>query len=234
MRFGLESPVLTEGDLPRYFELMRATNIIVLGSLNKGKIVEYRSLFAAHPELQFKPVADLIFNPGALKGAETGNTYYENALSKCKLSHFGSHYPTIGDDTGIEVDALEGRPGVFSDRYATSRKEGQTQDQANVRKMLEELKGVPLEKRTARFTCTLVFMVEGVVLSTVGTMEGSILEAPRGSNGFGYDPIFLVKGTDKSLAEMTLEEKNKVSHRAKAFEEMLKVIKDKGVKLVRP
>lgn len=213
---------------------MRATNIIVLGSLNKGKIVEYRSLFTAHPELEFRSLADIIFNPSSLKEAETGKTYYENAFNKCKLSHFASHYPTISDDSGLEVDAMEGRPGVFSDRYATSRKEGESQDQANVRKMLEELKGVPLEKRTARFVCTLVFMVEGVILTTTGTMEGSILEAPRGSNGFGYDPIFLVKGTDKSLAEMTLEEKNKLSHRAKAFDEMLKLIKEKGVKLVRP
>lgn len=212
---------------------MRQTNIIVLGSLNKGKIVEYRSLFAAHPELQFKSLPDLVFNPTSLKEAETGKTYYENAFNKCKLAHFGCHYPTISDDSGLEVDALEGRPGVFSDRYA-DRKSGESQDQANVRKLLEELKGVPLEKRTARFVCTLVFMVEGVVLTSTGTMEGSILEAPRGSNGFGYDPVFLVKGTDKSLAEMTLEEKNKLSHRAKAFEEMLKLIKDKGVKLVRP
>lgn len=212
---------------------MRTTNIVMLASENKGKLAEYRSLFKEFPHLEFKSMAELIFNPTSLQEVENGATYYENAFNKGKLAHLGSKYPTISDDTGLEVDALEGRPGVFSHRYATPRT-GEQQDQANVKKLLDELKGVPLEKRTARFVCTLVFFVEGVVLSVNDALEGTILEAPRGTNGFGYDPIFLVKGTDKSLAEMTLEEKNKLSHRGKALRQMIQLIKERDVKLVRP
>ncbi|MEW6055939.1 MAG: RdgB/HAM1 family non-canonical purine NTP pyrophosphatase [Bdellovibrionota bacterium] len=205
----------------------------MLSSLNRGKIHEYQALFQEYPDLQFKTLEELVFNVSSLKEAETGTTYYQNAFNKGKLGHLASKYPTISDDSGLEVDALEGRPGVFSDRYATL-KPGDTQDLANNRKLLDELKNVPKEKRTARFTCTLVFFVEGVVLSSTGAMEGQILEAPRGSRGFGYDPLFLVTGSDKTLAELSLEEKNKISHRAKAFHALMAQIKEKGIKLVRP
>lgn len=205
----------------------------MLASLNAGKIKEYRSLFEEYPDLKFKTLPELVFNVSSLKEAETGKTYHENAFNKGRLAHLAAKVPTISDDSGLEVDALEGRPGVFSDRYSEPRP-GETKDAANIRKLLEELKGVPKEKRTARFVCTLVFFVEGVVLTATDTLEGQILEAARGSNGFGYDPAFLVKGTDKSLAEMTLEEKNKLSHRAKAFRSMISQIHDKGIKLVRP
>lgn len=205
----------------------------MLGSLNKGKIAEYRSLFKDYPNIEFKTLPELVFNVSSLKEAEKGQTYYDNAFFKGKLSHFAAKVPTISDDSGLEVDALGGRPGVFSDRYAEPRKD-ETKDAANVRKLLEELKGVPKEKRTARFTCTTLFFVEGVVLQATGTLEGSILEVPRGTMGFGYDPIFLVKGTDKSLAEMTLEEKNKISHRANALHALMSEVKNKGIKLVRP
>ena len=212
---------------------MRNTNIIMLASTNHGKITEFASLFKAYPHLQLKGVEELVFNIRSLRGAENGNNYYENAYNKGRLAHLAAKYPTLSDDSGLEVDALDGKPGFHSDRYATP-KSSETKDQANVRKLLEELKGVPKEKRTARFVCTLVFFVEGVVLTTTETMEGTILEAPRGENGFGYDPVFLVKGTDKSLAEMDTEEKNKISHRSKALKNMLTLIQEKEVKLVRP
>lgn len=212
---------------------MRATNIIMLASQNRGKIHEYQELFKAYSNIEFKTLDEIVFNVYALKDAEKGNTYLENAFSKGKLAHFAAKVPTLSDDTGLEVDALKGRPGVFSDRYAQATA-GEPKAQANMRKLLDELKGVPKEQRTARFVCTTVFFVEGVMLQATETLEGSILEIPRGEQGFGYDPIFLVKGTDKSLAEMTLEEKNKISHRAKALHAIMQQIRDKGIKLVRP
>ena len=214
---------------------MRATNIIMLGSLNKGKLTEYKALFKELPELNFKALDEIVFNVTSLREAETGKTYEENAFKKGQLAHLAAKYPTISDDSGLEVDALEGRPGVFSDRYSVGEeKPGEARDAANVRKLLAELKSVPKEKRTARFVCTTLFFVEGVVLKSTGTVEGSILETPRGTHGFGYDPVFLVKGTDKSMAEMAMDEKNRISHRAKAFHELMAQIKSKGVKLVRP
>lgn len=212
---------------------MRKTNIIMLGSTSKGKIHEYRSLFKEFPELQFKELSEIVFNTRSLDEAENGKTYYENAFRKGQLAHLAGKYPTISDDTGLEVDALEGRPGIFSARYATPKSD-ESKDEANIRKLLDELKGVPKERRTARFLCTLVFFVEGVVLTATESLDGSILEVPRGTNGFGYDSIFLVKGTDRSLAEMTLEEKNRISHRAKALRSLIGQIKEKGIALVRP
>ncbi|MGE4234052.1 MAG: RdgB/HAM1 family non-canonical purine NTP pyrophosphatase [Bacteriovoracia bacterium] len=212
---------------------MRPTNHIVLATLNKGKIEEYKLLFKDHPEYQLKTLDEVAFNPSALSKVETGKTYYENAFLKAKVGHFCGKYPTISDDSGLEVDALSGRPGVFSDRYAEP-KEGESKSAANIRKLLEELKGVPKEKRTAKFVCTVVFMVEGVVLTASESISGTILEAPRGNLGFGYDPIFLVDGTDKSFAELTGEEKNKISHRAKAFRALIDQIKQKHIQLVHP
>jgi XTP/dITP diphosphohydrolase len=212
---------------------MRATNIIMLASLNRGKIHEYRSLFKEYPDIQFKELSEILFNVSSLSEVEDGTTYYENAFKKGQLAHLGAKYPTLSDDTGLEVDALKGRPGVHSDRYATA-KAGEAKAAANIRQLLEELKGVPREKRTARFVCTTVFFVEGVVLTASETLEGSILEVPRGNYGFGYDSVFLVNGTDKSLAEMSLEEKNKISHRAKALHAIMAQIKEKNIKLVRP
>ena len=212
---------------------MRTTNIIMLASLNKGKIAEYCDLFKQYPNIEFKTLPELVWNVGSMKEAEKGHTYRENAFSKGKLAHFAAKVPTISDDTGLEVDALGGRPGVFSARYAQPGRD-ETNEAACVRKLLEELKSVPKEKRTARFVCTTLFFVEGVVLESTETLEGLILETPRGSYGFGYDPIFLLKGTDKSLAELTLQEKNKVSHRAMALASILSQLKEKGIKLVRP
>jgi XTP/dITP diphosphohydrolase len=206
---------------------------MMLASLNRGKIREYQELFKEFPELQLKTVKDYVFNISSLSEAENGKTYYENAYNKGKLAHFAAKYPTFSDDTGLEVDALNNRPGVHSDRYAEPRA-GETKEQSNTRKLLEELKGVPQEKRTARFVCTTVFFVEGITLSASETLEGSILEVPRGTMGFGYDAVFLPKGSDKSLAEMTMEEKNKIGHRGKALRALLAQIREKNVRLVRP
>lgn len=212
---------------------MRKTNIIILSSLNKGKIEEYRALFKEFPEYQFKSIREVVFNPTALSKVESGQTYDENAFLKCQYGYYASKYPTFSDDSGLEVDALSGRPGVLSDRFAEAQ-DNQSQDEANIRKLLNELKGQSGEMRRARFICKIVFMVEGVVIRSSGILEGSILESSSGSKGFGYDPVFLPKGSDRSLAMMTLEEKNQISHRAQAFHNLIAEIKNQKTALVHP
>ncbi len=213
---------------------MKNTNTIMLATTSGNKIEEYEHLFQSYPTLNCKNLSEIVSNASSLSFVEAhGKSYYENAYNKGRVAHMAAKYPTLSDDTGIEVDALSGKPGLFSHRYAIPRV-GETQDIANNKKLLQELSGIPKDKRTARFVCTLVFFVEGVALTTTGTLEGTILESPRGGNGFGYDPIFLVKGTDKTLAEMALEEKNQVSHRAKAFHNMIALIKEKNLTLVKP
>ncbi|MBI2604919.1 MAG: RdgB/HAM1 family non-canonical purine NTP pyrophosphatase [Deltaproteobacteria bacterium] len=205
----------------------------MLGSLSKGKTREYRELFRAYPEIDFKALGEIVWNPTSFQTVENANTYYDNAYAKGQLAHYAAKLPTIADDSGLEVDALGGRPGVRAHRFAEPKR-GEAQDFANNRKLLEELKGLPGENRGARFACTIVFFVEGVVLSATGTLEGTILEAPRGDQGFGYDPLFLPKGSDKTLAEMSTEDKNKISHRARALKALMMQIRDKKIELVRP
>lgn len=222
---------------------MRKTNIIMLGSLNKGKAREYRELFRAYPEIDFKALGEIVWNPTSFQEVENANTYYDNAYAKGQLAHFAAKVPAIADDTGLEVDALEGRPGVHSHRFAEPRR-GESQDAANNRKLLEQLKDVPREKRvtlpggtagyTARFVCTIVFFVEGVVLNATGTLEGVVLETPRGEHGFGYDPLFLPNGSEKTLAELAIDAKNQISHRARALRTLMMQIREKKIELVRP
>ena len=176
---------------------MRATNIVMVATTNSDKLAEYAQLFSGYPNLQYKSLEEIVSNSSKLSLVEEdGKTYYDNAHAKGRVAHLAAKMPTLSDDTGLEVDALDGRPGVRSHRYATPRV-GETQDMANNKKLLQELSGVHKEKRTARFTCTLCFFVEGVVLTSTASIEGTILEAPRGTGGFGYDPLFLVKGLDK-------------------------------------
>lgn len=212
---------------------MRKTNIICLGSLSSAKTKEFKALFKNYPEIDFKSLTEMAWNPSSFADAENGNTYYDNAFKKCKLAHMASKVPTISDDSGLEVEALSKKLGVFSKRYAIP-KDGESQDQANNKKLLEELKGLPHEKRRARFVCTIVFMVEGVVLHTTGVLDGHIAEAPRGDNGFGYDPLFIPTGFDKTFAEFTTENKNRISHRAKALKALMSLIEEKKIELVRP
>lgn len=212
---------------------MRTTNIIMLGSLSRGKYKEYKKLFKSYPEIDFRPLTDFAWNPDAFKEVEHANTYYDNAFLKAKLAHLTAKVPTFSDDSGLEVHALNGKPGVHSHRYATP-KDGETQDQANNKKLLDELKSVSKDKRTARFVCTIVFIVEGLILSATGAVDGTILEQPRGNQGFGYDPLFLPNGYTKTFAEMSAEDKNKISHRAMALNHLMSLIKEKNVQLVRP
>lgn len=135
---------------------------------------------------------------------ETGNTFEENAILKAESVSHTLNKMVISDDSGLIVDALEGRPGIYSARYAGEQKN----DQNNIDKVLSELQGVPEEKRTARFYCALAIAIPGQETRTVsGTCEGRILTERRGTHGFGYDPVFYLPEKDQSMAELSSDEK---------------------------
>jgi XTP/dITP diphosphohydrolase len=162
--------------------------------------------------------------------AETGTTLIENALIKARTVHKITGLPSLADDTGLEVDALDGAPGVYSARFAG---ENPTFED-NVNKMLTALGGIPDDKRTARFRTALAFVDSNSELCEEGVIEGKITEKPRGEDGFGYDPIFEPANKTKTFAEMANEEKNRISHRARALEKMQKTLKhyfEKGVSI---
>ena len=188
---------------------------IVLASNNKGKVREIGQLLADR-NLQVVPQSE--FNiPDA---DETGLSFVENAILKARHAASLSGLPAIADDSGLEVDALNGAPGIYSARYAGN---GAT-DAENNQKMLAALADVPDEARTARFQCLMVFMRHAddpTPLICQGTWEGRILHQPRGENGFGYDPLFLVPEKDCSSAELPANVKNAMSHRGKALQALL-------------
>ena len=147
---------------------------------------------------------------------ENGTTFEENALIKARVGA-ALGYVSVADDSGLEVDALGGEPGVYSARYSGEHGD----DEANNRLVLEKLSGVPTEKRTARFVAAIACVFpNGHSFTVRGTVEGRILESPRGNNGFGYDPIFIPEGFSESFAQMTSEMKNSISHRYRATEEL--------------
>ncbi len=212
---------------------MRVANTIVLASTNRHKYEEFETLFKKYPELKIVPVQDYIRNSDKLGLVETSDQYLENAMAKARTCNHGCHYPSLADDSGLEVMALEGRPGVRSHRYAIP-KLGQTQDQANTLKLLDELKNVPMPQRNARFVCHLVLVMEGTLFHAEGILEGTIALEPRGVEGFGYDPIFIPKGQDKTLAEMSPVQKNKISHRALAVDHLMSELATKEIVIARP
>ena len=153
---------------------------------------------------------------------ETGSTLYENAKLKAVTVNKITNMPCLGDDTGLEVDALSGAPGVYSSRYAGEN----VSYENNVTKLLRELRSTPYEKRTARFR-TIIFYTDGDrELYTQGEIQGVITENPRGTNGFGYDPVFYIPEVKKTMAELTSAEKNKLSHRGQAMRKFRKLLLD--------
>jgi XTP/dITP diphosphohydrolase len=148
---------------------------------------------------------------------ETGDTFFDNAMLKAKALVDLLGVAAVSDDSGLEVDALGGAPGVYSARYA-----GEDGNAAkNNEKLLRELDGVSEEKRTARFHCVAVLLFpDGRVVRADGTLEGHMGFEKKGRDGFGYDPLFIPEGESRTVAEMSLEEKNKISHRAQAFEKL--------------
>ena len=171
----------------------------------KGMNIEVISLF------DFPEIGDI---------EETGTTLLENSLLKSRLVFRKTGIPTIADDTGLEVDFLNGAPGVYSARYAGNN----VSYKDNVNKLLIELNGIPSEKRTARFRTVITFVDENQELSTEGHIDGVISESIKGDGGFGYDPIFFVPNLGKTFAELSSIEKNKISHRGIALQKLRKIL----------
>lgn len=194
---------------------------VVLATRNKGKVREMERLFAP---LGWE-IVSLDQFPEAPEVVEDGDTFAANASKKAVAMAEALGLPAIADDSGLEVDALGGRPGVYSARYAGE----QATDEANWRKLLTELASVPMEKRTARFRCVLAYVEPGrEPITASGSCEGVILRAPAGSNGFGYDPVFFLPERMCTMAQLEPEVKNKLSHRAKAMENLLAQIRRVG------
>ena len=152
---------------------------------------------------------------------ETHETIRENAIEKAQFIWDKFHKTCFADDTGLEVDVLEGAPGVYSARYAGLPKN----PAQNVVKLLKELDGVLFEDRTARFRCVIALIEDGVLHTFEGICEGHISLEPMGELGFGYDPVFVPEGLERTMATMTLEEKNAISHRGKAVEKLVEYLK---------
>jgi XTP/dITP diphosphohydrolase len=202
----------------------------VLATRNAGKIREIRAILAGLDAELLDP-ADF---PPFAEPVEDGETFLENALAKAKAVHRATGYPALADDSGLEVDALGGAPGVRSARYGGP---GLT-DADRCAKLLEELSGVREEERGARFRCAAVlYPAPGAArkgLAAEGLLYGRIARSPRGANGFGYDPVFLVPERGMTLAEMDPGEKNAMSHRYRAFVELKHMlVRDCGVASIR-
>ena len=185
---------------------------IILATQNSGKLKEFNSL-ALGSGLEF------VTTPGhAVFPKETGSSFFENAFIKANYAFSLTGIPAMGDDSGLEVDALKGKPGVHSSRFS---KEGT--DTSNVNKLLKEMEGVKEKYRTARFKCCLVLIIDknDPVLRAKGLLEGKISKETRGNLGFGYDPVFIPKGSSHHVAELEKHQKNLLSHSAKAFKLIL-------------
>lgn len=198
---------------------------VVLASGNEGKLRELRELLGTSP-LQL--VAQSSINISDAE--ETGLTFIENAIIKARHACLASGLPALADDSGLAVDALHGAPGIYSARYAdTAEHEDRlTRDTANNRKLLDALASVPDARRTAHFHCVLVFMrhaADPTPLVCHGKWSGSILHAPAGEGGFGYDPLFFVPQMNCSSAQLQADQKNQLSHRAKALSLLIQQLK---------
>jgi XTP/dITP diphosphohydrolase len=193
---------------------------VVLASGNAGKVRELRQLLEPL-NIEVLPQSD--FNVPNVE--ETGLSFVENAILKARHAAMHAHLPAIADDSGIEVDALHGAPGIYSARYSG---EGAS-DEDNLRKLIRELSAVPAAKRTARYRCALVFMrweKDPSPIVCQASWEGRLLDSPRGSGGFGYDPIFELPDRELTAAELPLAEKNALSHRGKALQMLLAQLRE--------
>lgn len=189
---------------------------IVIATNNPGKLTEFRELFAKFPAIKLRSQAD--YDLPSIE--ETGLSFVENAILKAR--HLANHtkLPTIADDSGLMVDALHGEPGIYSARYAGEKASAEENNQ----KLLNQLCETPKEQRQARFCCVLVYLrhaEDPLPIIAEGIWEGSILTAPQGTQGFGYDPIFYVPTHHCSAANLPLAIKNQLSHRGQALQKLL-------------
>ncbi len=183
---------------------------VLLATMNKGKVMELEGLLN-DGKIEILSLSDL---SDYQEVEESGSTFAENAFIKARAACAAGKMITLADDSGLEVDALAGAPGIFSARYAGEPKN----DEHNIEKLLTDLEGVPEENRTARFRCALAIICpDGQEYLTEGLVEGRILTERIGTGGFGYDPVFYLPDLQKTMAELSLDEKNCLSHRAQAF-----------------
>lgn len=196
-------------------------NKVVLASGNAGKLREFFRILG-NEGFEVVPQSDY----DVVDVPETGLTFVENAIIKARNASQQTGLPALADDSGIEVDALNGRPGIYSARYSG---EG---DDANNQKLFDEMKNIPDDKRTGRFRCCIVYMRHAEDPSPLiadASWEGTIMHELSGANGFGYDPLFYVPTHGTSSAELSADEKNSISHRGKALQLMLNLMKDAKV-----
>ena len=198
---------------------MTATSkIILLATNNQGKLNELKTLLSA-TQLEFRAQNEY----QVPEAQETGSTFIENALIKARNACKYSGLPSIADDSGLEVDCLDGAPGVRSSRFAGEN----ATDSDNLNKLLKAVQKFPAEKRTARFHCVMTYLrweKDPAPLISSCTWEGRITKTPRGQHGFGYDPIFFLTSHNKTSAELDIEEKNLLSHRGQALRNLTKQI----------
>jgi XTP/dITP diphosphohydrolase len=188
---------------------------IVLASNNPGKVREFNQLLS---DTELEVVPQSAFSVPEIE--ETGLTFVENAILKARNATQHTGLPAIADDSGLEVDALSGAPGIYSARYAGAG----ASDLDNLEKLLTSLQGVDDDQRSARFQCLMVYMRHArdpTPRIFQGTWEGSILREPRGSGGFGYDPVFLVPEMNRASAELPPDVKNRLSHRGQAIRQLV-------------
>lgn len=192
---------------------------LVLATRNHHKANELRSF------LIDLPIEVLSLNDFSehVELKEEGLTFQENALQKARIVHTHTHLLSLADDSGLEVFFLNGRPGVFSARYAGK----EATDERNNQKLLAEMRGVAPRRRGAQFRSILALIGDGIECLTEGICNGVLGEIPRGTNGFGYDPIFIPSGFTKTYAEITSDEKNRISHRARSFAKMKEILRSK-------
>jgi len=187
--------------------------ILVLATRNQGKIREIERALDL-PRLEIRSLQDF---PDLPEVEEDGRTFLENAFKKARACAQATARPALADDSGLEVDCLNGAPGLYSARFSGA----EATDEANNRKLLSLLDGIPEERRTARFVCQMVlYLPEGNWIQTEGFCPGIIAPGPQGDHGFGYDPIFCLPELNKTMAEIPLEEKNRISHRAQALQKI--------------
>ncbi len=196
---------------------------IVLASGNAGKLREFRALFDTHfaqQQIEMLPQTEL----SVTEAEETGLSFVENAIIKARHACAVTGLPALADDSGLEVDALAGAPGIYSARYAQPQDGFGSGDAANNAKLLAALQDIADAQRSARFQCVLVYMRHAndpTPQVFQGSWEGRILKAPEGTDGFGYDPLFYVPETGCASASLNKERKNQLSHRAKALQQLL-------------
>ena len=204
-----------------------AERVIVLATRNAGKLREIRQVLGDLP-VRVVGIEELGDMP---EPAEDGATFAENARAKALYYARQTGRWCLADDSGLAVDALDGAPGVHSARYAAEQfrpdADRATRDAVNVAKLLTALADVPAPARTARFVCHLALAGDGnILIETSGMLAGAIARAPRGCNGFGYDPVFLVPQAGHTAAEMSADEKNAVSHRGRAVRDLSRLLRD--------